>query len=479
MVTAQVEAWVGARRGSISETTRCIDVSFTDAALGQMMLHRRRAVAASVISEFFAAVGSGYVPYLEGRASAAALDPEGERAAAARACELAASFCGMPPPLAFERALLEESDGRFGDALADLKQVLAAYPGFVAGAVAAGRMALASGDPVAAIRLLAPVEGEIRHTRDGAALLADAARAIGLHELASRYDLAALICRGGYDSRGNDCAPIDLTGKIADDGRMPQSLYLEEQADGSVLCNAGGIYYRVNPFFGRLLWMLNRGSGPSTMRALGPSAPDRQRRAFAEIFEVTTARLRLLWGGRSPNAFVLLRKYSGSAWSALRRVLAAGLRVAASICLALIIFLYRLYRRLPVPVRASANKVVQSQMKWLRPLVRDTIGPRLGPRGTWLIFSPISDGHARGQLAETRYQSGLAQIFGLRPFANGSDATSRVGAFLEQLSAGAKQSPDDVALKMPAPGKLPPSAEKVLRQLVSEARTLRSPTPQS
>ena len=385
----------------------------------------------------------------------------------------------MPPPLAFERALLAEADGRFGDALADLKQVLAAYPGFVAGAIAAARMALAAGDPAEAIRLLAPVEGEITHTRDGAALLADAARAIGLHESASRYDLAALICRGGYDSHGNDCAPVDLTGKIADDERMPQSLYLEGQADGSVICNAGGIYYSVNPFVGHLLSVVNRGRRLSTMRSLGPSAPTRQKRAIAEIFEAATARLRLLLGGRFPNAFVLLRKYSASAWSALRRFLAAVFRLAASIDLALVVFLYRLYRRLPVPVRASANKIVQSLTTWLRPLVRDTIGPRLGPRGSWRIFSPISDSHARGQLAEARYQSGLARIFGLRPLANGTEATPRAGAFLEQLSAVAKPSPDEVALKMPAPGKLPPLAEDVLRRLVSEADIRRAPPPRS
>ena len=41
VATAQVEAWVGARRGSISEAARRIDASFADAALGRMMLHRR------------------------------------------------------------------------------------------------------------------------------------------------------------------------------------------------------------------------------------------------------------------------------------------------------------------------------------------------------------------------------------------------------------------------------------------------------
>jgi hypothetical protein len=474
LATAQVEAWVGTRKGSIHEMARGIDVALADAALGRMMLHRRRGVAACVISEFFARVGSGYAPYLQGGASAASLDPTAERAIATQAGELAASFCGVAPPLAFERALLAESDGRIGDAQADLREVLAAYPGFVAGAITAGRMALAAGDPAEAIRLLAPVEGEITHTRDGAGLLADATRALGLHDSASRYDVAALVCRGGYDTHGNDCAPTDLTGKIADDERMPQSLYLEGLIDGSVICNAGGIYYRVNPFFGRLLLMVNRDRGLSTMRTLGPSAPSRQRRAFAEICEAATARLRLFLGGRFPHASVLLQKYPASAWSALRRFLAAVLRLAASIVLAVLVFLYRLYRRLPVRVRASANRMVQSQLTWLRPLVRDTIGPHLGPRGNSRTFSRVSDSHARRQLAEARYRSGLVRIFG---FVSATAATPRVEAFLERISAGAKLSPDEVALKMLAPGKLPPLAEDVLRRLASEADIRRAAPP--
>jgi hypothetical protein len=480
VATAQVEAWVGARKGAIPEVARRIDVSLADAALGRMMLHRRRAVAASVISGFFARVGIGYTPYLEGRFPAPPLDPTAERIIAAQAGELAASFCGMAPPLAFERALLAESDGRFGDALPDLKEVLAVYPVFVAGAIAAARMALAAGDPAEAIRLLAPVEGEITHTRDGAALLAAAARAIGLHESASRYDLAALICRGGYDSHGNDCSPIDLTGKIVDDERMPQCLYLEGQIDGSVICNAGGIYYKVNPFVGHLLSVVHRGHGLSMMRSLSPTAPSRQKRAIAEIFEAATARLRLFFGGRFPNASFLLRKYSVSAWSRLRRFLAAVFRLAARIDLALVVFFYRLYRRLPAPVRASANKIVQSLIALLRPLVRDTIGPRLGPRGSWRLLSPISDSHARGQLANARYQLGLARIFGTRPSGNGPAATRRPGAFLEEWPAGiAKPSNNEVALKMPAPGELPPLAEDVLRQLVSKTDIRRAAPPPS
>ena len=260
---------------------------------------------------------------------------------------------------------------------------------------------------------------------------------------------------------------------------MPQSLYLEGQVDGTVICNAGGIYYWVNPFVGHLLSMVNRGSAFSTMRSLGPSARTRQRRAIAETFGAATVRLRLFLGGRFPNASVPLRKYSASTLSALQRLLAAVFRMAASVDLALVVFLYRLYRRLPVPVRASANKIVQSPMAFLRPLVRDTIGRRLGTRGRWPLFSPISGSHARGQLAEVRYQSGLARIFGLRRFANGTGVTPRVEAFLERLSAGAKLSPDEVVLKMPAPGKLPPLAEDVLRRLVSEADIRRGAPPPS
>jgi hypothetical protein len=412
-----------------------------------------------VINEFYARVGSGYAPYLENRASVAPVDCVGEQAIAARAGDLVVGLCGAPPALAFERALLAEDQGRFHDARSDLKQVLAAYPGFVAAAVAAARLALASGDPAEALRALAPVEGEIAHIRDGAALLADAVRAIGLPEAASRYDLAALICRGGYDSRGNDCAPVDLTGKIANDERMPQSLYLEGQVDGSVICNAGGIYYNVNPFIGHLLTVVNRGHRFSTLRSFGPSVPKRQKRAIAEFFEAATARLQLLLGSRFPNASVLLQKCSASAWSGLRRVLAAVFRFAASIDFALVVSLHRaagklrhgrlydLYRRLPVPVRRWANKTVQFvagsissaaklPMAFIKPLVRDTIGPRL--------LSPILDSCAREQLAEARYRSGLARIFGLPPLANGTEGTSHTGAFLEErLSILAKPTPNE------------------------------------
>jgi hypothetical protein len=457
----QVEAWVGTRKGSIHEAARSIDAALADAALGRMMLHRRRAVTATVINEFFARAGSRFAPYVENRAPEAPLDPAGERAIAARAGELVVGLCGAPPALAFERALLAEEQGRFDDAHSDLKEVLAACPGFVAAAIAAARLALASGDPPEALRTLAPVEGEITHARDGAALLADAARAIGLHQSASCYDLVALVSRGEYDGRGNDCVPIDLTGKIVDDERMPQSLYLEGEGDGSVICNVGGIYYSVNPFVGHWLSVMNRGRRLSGVRSLGPRAPTRRGWPIAQTFEAATARLQLLFVSRFPEASAVLRKYFVLAGPGLQRFFEAVFRLAISVNLALLVFLYRPYLKSPASLQAWTKTIIRSLLVLLRPLVRDRIGPLFGPRGRWSFLLPITEAHARAELAEAQYRSGVARIFGLQRVAQSTGAGARLGAFAEQrISAGGKPSPP--------PGKLPPEAEDVLRHLLSE-----------
>jgi hypothetical protein len=475
VTAAQVEAWVGTRKGSIDVTARGIDAALADAALGRMMLHRRRSVTATVIDEFLARVGSRFAPYAEDRAPAASLDAENERAIAARAGELVVGLSGAQPALAFERALLAVEACRFEDARADLKRMLAVYPGFVPAAVAAARLALASGDRAEALRALAPVEGEITHTRTGAALLADAARAIGLYKSASHYDLAALLSLGEYDYRGNDCAPIDLTGKIADDERMPLSLYLEAQDDGSVVCNVGGIYYSVNPFVGHWLSLMNRGRRGSTMRSLGPRAIVLQKRAIVQTFEATTARLQLFVGGRFPRTFGGLAKYLGSAAGSLHRLLDAIFRFAIKVDLALLSLFYRLYRRSPASLRAWANKSVQSLLTTLRPLVRNTFGPMFGPRGRFWLFSPITEAKARSELAEARYQIGVARIFGFRAVAGSTWEPVRSAAFLEdRLQVVGEPPPRAEAFRVPPPGTLPPQAEEMLRRLVSATETVRS-----
>jgi hypothetical protein len=474
VTAAQVEAWVGTRKGSIHEAGRTIDAALADAALGRMMLHRRRAATATVFVEFFSRVGSRFAPSAENCAPGAPRDPAGERAIAASAGELVVSLCGVSPPLAFERAVLAEEQGRFDDARSDLNYVLAAYPGFVPAAVAAARLALASGDPAAALRALASVEGEITHTRNGAALLADAARAIGLHTSASRYDLEALLCRGGYDSHGNDCAPVDLAGAIADDRRMPQALYVEGRDDGSVVCNVGGVYYDVHPFVGHWLSLVSRGRRLSRMHSLGSGASARQKRTIAQTFDATTARLQLFLDGRSPRATGVLQKHLVSTGQRLQQCRRVVFRFAASLDLALLIFLYRLYRNLPSPVRAWANNTIRSLVVLLRPLVRNRIGPVFGPRGRFRLFSPITEVSARNRLAEARYQSGVTRIFGLRLAASHVGAVRFVGTLLKDRPAPASEpSPRADALGMPPRDRLAPQAEDVLRRLLSETDVVR------
>jgi hypothetical protein len=487
VTTAQVEAWVSTWKGSIDKASCDIDVSFADAALGRMMLQRRRAVAAEIVGAFFAHIGGGSAAYMEGGKHAALLDAAGERAIAAELGGLVARLCGTSPPLLFERAMLARKEGRLDDAVSDLKLVVAAYPGFVPAAIAAGRMALAAGDPAEAIHSLAGVERELTHIRDGAALLADAARAVGLHEAASRYDLMALISRGAHDSRGNDCAPVNLTDEIADDGRMPQTLYLESQADGSAICNAGGIYYTIHPLVGYLLAAWTHPRVLSTMRSLGPSRRKPQRQGDGGMAAVPTARLRLFLLSHFPNTSTWVRRHSAGIAPILRRSFARGAGLSVRVDLAIVILLFGMYRRLPVSIRSYANRAVRLQLlnirpmvKGLRPMVRDRVGPRLGPRGNWGIFSRVSDAQAHKQLALARYRWGIARIFGLLPLDNEGAVTLNAARLpVKGLFQNSRLATDDVSLKMPPPGKLPPIAEDALRRLMSEAAIRRVASPQS
>ena len=145
MATAQVEAWVGAHRGSIDAAARLIDASLADAALGRMMLHRRRAVVAAVIGDFFTRIGNRFGRYLEGRVPQVPKDPVDEVATAKPPATSSAIFVTRLCRCCSSALCSQKRMARFGDAHADLKQVLAAYPGFVAAAVAAGRVALAAG----------------------------------------------------------------------------------------------------------------------------------------------------------------------------------------------------------------------------------------------------------------------------------------------------------------------------------------------
>jgi hypothetical protein len=465
VATAQIEAWVGTHRGLIDGARRQADVLLADAALARMMLHRRRAAAAQVIGAFRATMGDRFGPFLEGRIAQAPADPAAELASAKAAGELVGSVNGASPPLLFERALVAEAEGRLSDALTDLQQLLASYPGFVEAAIAAARMGLAMRDPGRAIHSLAAVEGEMMHLRDGAALLADTARAVGLYETASRYDLAALLCRGGYDSRGNDCAPVDVTGKTANDDRMSQIFYFESQPDGSTIANARGIYYRVNPLLSRLLPIVKSGQKLSTVRSLGVAKPRAKTGRFSEACEAATARLLLFLNAHLRLNLLVARLRNGLA-APVKRRLGAYVHVLEGVNTAV----YHSYRRLPVPVRAATNKLMfrpgKRSLLWLRRSIPPNI--RLyGKKG----LSEISDREVVAELARSRYELGLARIFGLCTPGGDVQPRSRLASVRQQLptSVGDDAAPRTAGdLQMPPADALPPVASDMLRRLLSE-----------
>jgi hypothetical protein len=210
------------------------------------MLFRRRAGLATIVSEFFAAMGPTFGPYLEGREPNVPLDAAREIQEAKAAANCVADSREGTPPLLFERAILSEMEGRTADAYADLQEFLEQYPGFLHAAVKAADLALIAGEPELAICYLAPIEFEVQHTRDGAGVLADALREIGRSVNASRYDLIALTSPAYHDSRGNDCPPVDVFENPVADRRMQLPFSLA-WIEGRLLANDRGIYYLVVP----------------------------------------------------------------------------------------------------------------------------------------------------------------------------------------------------------------------------------------
>ena len=184
--TAQLRTWLGVHRGVLDDIFRDVEDSPHDAAMARTMLFRRRAGLATIMKEFFAALGPRFGRYLDGREPNVPLDPAHEIEEAKAAADIVAASLEGTPPLLFERAIVSEMDGRTADARADLEGLLKQYPGFVHAAVRAADLALNAGEPERAIRYLAPIEIEVQHTRDGTGVLANALRAIDRHEDASR-----------------------------------------------------------------------------------------------------------------------------------------------------------------------------------------------------------------------------------------------------------------------------------------------------
>jgi hypothetical protein len=414
VASAQVNAWLAVHRGSLDDVGPVVDETPGDAALARMMLHRRRAVVARAVGEFLDRLGPRFLPYLENRAPQAPRSFAGELELSKAAGTVAAALDGSAPPLLFERALLAEMDERNADALADLDELLKAYPGFLSAAIASARLAVIDEDPGRAIGSLAYVERELVHTREGSALLADALHAIGMHEAASHYDLATLICPDHAGSHGNDCAPVDMNGKAANHPRMPAAFIVAGLPDGRSVCNDRGIYYVGRPTAG--------GSVAELMANERPSRRDALRRS--------------------------LRKTTVSTLAAGRRILRSAARSGVGGTL------YLHYKRLPVPVRYMLNRYMRLPL-------------RRRNKNNW---QRIPEQDWRSDISRARLRSGITQI--LRRSAAlwtiGSEHVDLVGAghlkstpvATEQtqsfetgnLSAAAASVLDDLVRRLRAPG---------------------------
>jgi len=479
--TAQVGAWAAVHKGSFDDISCVIDESLADAALARMMLYLRHAVVSQVIDEFFTHAGAGFTPYLAGLVREVRTGFAGEIAAAKAAGELAEVACSSAPPLLFERAMLAEMEGRSIEALADLDQLLDAYPGFVVAAFAAARLALAAGEPGRAIQSLACVERELVQTREGAALLADALRAVGLYEAASRYDLAALVCGGQSDSRGNDCPAVDVMGNVATDDRMPPAFYVETLPDGRILYNDRGVYYLAGSAFSGVLSALFKGrrspsargrpGSPSSRSALSP---------IADLLAMAIAKLGPVLYKRSPDVTTLRVLPLGiiRAWRRLSRIRAAIRRSVRSAALQLATVLNSLYACLPGTIRRLPIRFLRQRH----------LTASIGFNGEWSLFE-IPERNRHSQIVKARVRSGITAIFGVRSGPLGFENPDDRNSNKQDTTGGTPSKPSDVRREAPlgwampqqsvSANALPPMAMEVLRRLMREAGVRRDGSPRS
>jgi len=427
VTAAQLEVWVGVHKGSIDRISLNTAQTGADAALGQMMLHRRRAAVAETVSKFISQVGSRFAPYLDGRAPQAPIDPDSEMAAATAAGEVVTRECGSVPALLFERAMLAEMAGRHDAALADYRELLNTYPGFAQAAIAEAHLALAAGDPGRAIRSLAFVEQELSASREGTAILAQALRSVGMHRAASRYDLAALVNGGHHDSRGNDCAPVDLTGNVVGDVRMPPlALCLGTVGPGRALCNDRGLYYVATSKFGGILAepaQRGRWFFAGTATAKSAASPP----SFAS--NKTGARL-----VRSAIAAPL--KIVKAAWQQRRRIPALIRKPIGQFLFRSMSLLERLCKRL-----------LQSMRRFIPATARQIMNDHCpAPLQFWRWkLVQIADRDCRSRVESWRFRLGIEEIFG---------AASPGPNFAEPSTAPYN--------------KLPQAADEIFRSLVRE-----------
>lgn len=428
MPTLQVRAWEATRNGSIEEASHLFSHSLADAALAEMMLRRRRTAAAQVVGTFLEIVGNRFQPYLESRIPDPPVDPQREMAAARTAGEIVERLCDSAPPLLFERALLADVEGRQANAAADLDRLLEAYPGFLSAAVMAARLANQAGAPMRAIRTLAIVERELLATREGVAVLADSLHGIGNHMAASRYELAMLaMLSGEADPRANQCAPVDLAGRVTTHPSMPKPIAIEIRPNG-ILFNDRGLYYIADlPVDGRARLASGR---------LSPVAMDGA--GLARIAEILSSilpiRLRLFLFTRKQR-WRLRRKGPAPAPRELPQTSVTGAapvkgplqtgRTAARKRSTLLKGLYRGYKHLPLPIRFFVNKYGGVG------LFRNLMTRRLD----FQAFDSVQ----HRMLVQERLQAGVSQIFQSPPNGERECATTETLPDTDDFSSLAEQ----------------------------------------
>jgi hypothetical protein len=273
--------------------------------------------------------------------------------------------------------------------------LLDAFPGYLAAAVACARIALKDGDSARAIRALAYAEDELVYTREGSGLLADALHAVGMHQSASRYDVAALVATGEVDGRGNDCAAVDMNGDPAIDTRMPPAFLLDNEATDQLLCNDRGVYYTADSVIGGSLAGL-MGTKYIALSTLHPAAGRASIGRLRLFFMERNWRLAIRGKGGLNSATAegaglrrFLRKYNAAAGRLMSQTVAHP-RIRGPI--------RRSYSRVPEPMRYRLNEYV------LKPLRRRLIGK----------WHEVVERDRRSEIARERLRQGIARIFQLR-----------------------------------------------------------------
>jgi hypothetical protein len=473
LASAQVDVWLATHKGSLDDVSLLAQEPSGDDALARMMLHRRRAVVARVVDEFFEGLGDRFTPYLESRAPQLPRSVAGELENAKKACGIAESLCEVAPPLRLERALVAVMEGRRADALADLDELLKLYPGYRNAAIVCARLSLALDNPQRAVQSLICVASELNRSREGAALLADALHAMGMHRAGRWYDLGALMCSAYVDSTGNACAPVDMNGDIAVDKSMPDGTLIGCLPDGRLVCNDRGLYYVRRPVTANLLaGVLRAGS-----EALDPLRKLTIWNSFLQPFRFlkgTAKRWRTTLA--VPGIVVNNAQASGEAASAevpkprrvtiLRAVTRqVSQRIASHPHFWFLV--YRTYKRLPEPVRYSFNKYI------VLPVRRFEEAP----------WQKMNEPNWQSKAAREQLHSGIAQILqssapafaGFEPIeiidveADDKDDDAGISFIKAIYRRRTKASFASRLEQLLERGKLPPAAAEIFENLVHEA----------